>query len=100
MEPQGELQGRLLGNFELSELLPQGCDLDRSSELEGVIRLPVGVVQDCSTTKRPPSDRRFRGNFGGKGFFLGRQLEESPSFFNASKAPKKKRRQNTEGGDC
>ena len=35
MEPQEELQGRLLGNFKLSELLPQGCDLDRSSGSQG-----------------------------------------------------------------
>ena len=45
MEPQGELQGRSLGNFELSELLPQGCDLDRSSGPRGVTRLPVEVVK-------------------------------------------------------
>ena len=100
MEPQGELQGRSLGNFELSELLPQGCDLDRSSGSQGDgswenIHLLYGALRSNKTAcwscegklkivQLRNAHHRIDDSEGiseGKDFFLGRKLGESPSFF-------------------
>ena len=38
-------------------------------------------AENWSTTKHPPSDRRFRGNFGGNGFFSWKTASGIPKFF-------------------
>ena len=55
-------------------------------------------AENWSTTKRPPSDRRFRGNFGGNGFFSWKTASGIPKFFLMPPKIERRKKKRTQRG--